>query len=187
MREEPARAKAAERHLAALDPCRSHRDTKDVGIVILDQPIILPEYGVLAPAGSLDVLATRRGLQEVTFTASGYGLTKSNPVRVTSFRERLMATGTLVNLRNALTDGFNLQTIGPGRGRGGTCSGDSGGPVFYGPSTSNTIVGVTSFGLNPYCKGVDFAFRTDTEAVIAWIVSIAQANNAGAVVIASGI
>jgi secreted trypsin-like serine protease len=162
-------------------------NTKDLGIVILDQPIILSEYGVLAPAGSLDVLATRRGLQQVTFTASGYGLTESNPVRVTSFRERLMATGSLVNLKSALTDGFNLQTIGAGNGRGGTCSGDSGGPIFYGPSTSNTIVGVTSFGLNPYCKGVDFAFRTDTEAVIAWILSVAQTNSAGTVVIPSEI
>ena len=38
----------------------------------------------------------------------------------------------LTNLRSALTDGFNLQTNGNGNGRGGTCSGDSGGPVFYG-------------------------------------------------------
>ncbi len=36
-------------------------NTKDVGLVILDQPIKLPEYGVLAAPGSLDALATRRG------------------------------------------------------------------------------------------------------------------------------
>jgi hypothetical protein len=159
-------------------------ESKDVGIVILDQPIQLSEYGVLAPAGALDVLATRRGRQEVSFTASGYGLTLTNPVSTTSFRERLMATGDLVNLRNLWTSGFNLQTIGAGNGRGGTCSGDSGGPVFYGPYSSNLIVGVTSFGLNSYCKGVDFAYRIDQPAVIDWILSIAKANNAGTVVIA---
>ena len=144
-------------------------DTRDVGLVILDQPIQLNEYGVLAEAGSLDRLATQRGRQELTFTASGYGLTKSSPVAVTSFRERLMAQATLTNLRSALTGGFNLQTNGNGSGRGGTCSGDSGGPVFYGGYSSNLIVAVTSFGLNPYCRGVDFAYRTDQTAVLEWI------------------
>ena len=150
-------------------------NTHDVGLVILDQPIFLSEYGQLAEVGSLDKLATRRGQQAVTFTASGYGLTTKNQPQNgkidESFRERLMATSTLVNLRSALTDGFNLQTNGNGAGKGGTCNGDSGGPVFYGGYISNTIVGVTSFGLNGLCRGTDFAFRTDTAAVQAWILS----------------
>lgn len=80
-----------------------------------------------------------------------------------------MAQSTLTNLRSALTGGYNLQTNGNGSGRGGTCSGDSGGPVFYGGYASNTIVAVSSFGLNPYCRGVDFAYRTDQTAVLDWI------------------
>jgi secreted trypsin-like serine protease len=126
---------------------------------------------VLAADGSIDELDTRRGHQELTFTSSGYGLTESNPVHVTSLRERLMAESRLTNLGNALTDGYNLQTNGNGSDRGGTCSGDSGGPVFYGDSTSNTIVAVTSFGLNAYCRGVDFSYRTDTQEVIDWILA----------------
>jgi len=145
-------------------------NTRDAGLVILDQPIALPEYGALAKPGSLDKLATRRGQQEVTFMISGYGLSKTNPVFVESYRERLMAKTKLVNLRSALTGGFNLQlSANPGGGRGGTCFGDSGGPVFYGGFQSNTIVGVTSFGLNQNCRGVDFAYRTDTAAVFEWI------------------
>jgi hypothetical protein len=144
-------------------------DTHDAGLVVLDQPISLPEYGTLATAGSLDRLATRRGKQELTATASGYGLTLSSPVGTTSFRERLMAQSTLTNLRSHNTDGFNLQTNGNGDGRGGTCSGDSGGPVFYGPYSSNVIVAVTSFGMNEWCRGTDFAYRTDQQAVIDWI------------------
>ena len=82
-----------------------------------------------------------------------------------------MARTTLVNLHNALTSGFNLQTTAnPGGDKGGTCFGDSGGPVFYGGFSSNTIVGVTSFGLSPTCSGVDFAYRTDRRAVINWIL-----------------
>ena len=148
-------------------------NTRDVGLVILDQPIELSEYGALAAPGSLDRLATRRGQQEVTFTISGYGLSRINPVVVESYRERLMAKTKLVNLRSALNGGFNLQlSANPGGGRGGTCFGDSGGPVFYGGFKSNTIVGVTSFGLNGNCRGVDFAYRTDTRAVFAWIRGI---------------
>jgi hypothetical protein len=154
-------------------------DTHDVGLVILDQPITLPEYGVLAADGSLDELDTRRGHQELTLTSSGYGLTESNPVHVTSFRERLMAESRLTNLRSHNTDGFNLQANGNGSDRGGTCSGDSGGPEFYGGFESNTIVAVTSFGMNAYCRGVDFSYRTDRQEVIDWIITTVENSSAG--------
>jgi len=149
-------------------------NTRDVGLVILDQPISLSEYGSLAGPGFLDRLATRRGTQQVTFTASGYGLSYAtiDPAKVESYRERLMAQSRLTNLRSALNAGFNLQTNGNGAGRGGTCFGDSGGPVFYGGYASNVIVAVTSFGLNGLCRGVDFSYRTDTAAVQAWIRSV---------------
>ena len=144
-------------------------DTRDLGLIILDQPVNLSEYGELTAVGSLDKLATRRGMQDVTFRVSGYGVTEKNPVKTVSFRERLQATSKLVNTRSALTDGFNLQTSGNrGGDRGGTCSGDSGGPVFY-PANTNVIVGVTSFGLNEWCRGTDFAYRIDTQAVHDWI------------------
>jgi hypothetical protein len=148
-------------------------NTHDVGLLILDQPITLPEYGQLAPIGTLDTLSSSRGTKETVFTVSGYGLTyKPNehaPLATISFRERLMAQSTLVNLNSALNDGFNLQTQGNGSGRGGTCNGDSGGPVFLGPYSSNLVVAVTSFGLNTLCRGTDFAYRVDTAAVQAWM------------------
>src|SRR5206468_13101073 len=108
----------------------------------------------------------------ITFTDSGYGLSYTNPATTTSFRERLMVTTKLDNLTSALNGGFNVQTSNsPGIG-GGTCFGDSGGPLFYGGATSNTIVGITSFGLSVnVCAGTDFAFRTDQEPVIAWILA----------------
>lgn len=143
------------------------RDTSDVGVVILDQAIALPEYGVLAAPNTLDELHEAR--QDVIFTVSGYGTTYESPVAFVSFRERLMATETLVNVKAGIGGGFNLQTSGNGAGKGGTCSGDSGGPVFLGDTTSNTIVGVTSYGLNEWCRGTDFAYRTDLPEVYAWI------------------
>jgi len=150
-------------------------NTNDVGLLILDQPIELSEYGELPSDGELDDLATARGTNDTIFTVSGYGLTLSqqphNGKPNTSFRSRLMAESTLVNLGSALTDGFNLQTQGNGDDRGGTCSGDSGGPVFLGDPNSNLIVGVTSFGLNTICRGTDFAYRVDRQEVLDWINS----------------
>lgn len=148
-------------------------NTGDAGLVILDQPINLSEYGELPSAGVLDGLSTGRGTKGTIFTVSGYGLTyrpeEHSVVPLISFRVRLMAKSTLVNLRSALNDGFNLQTQGNGDGRGGTCSGDSGGPVFLGDANSNLIVAVTSFGLNELCRGTDFAYRIDRAEVLDWI------------------
>lgn len=148
-------------------------NTRDVGLVILDTPVVLSEYGTLAPVGTLDKVKAK-GNAEVT--VSGYGITeaatkKSPPV---SFRERLMATSTLTNTQSSWNDGFNVQTQGNGNARGGTCSGDSGGPMFF-PSTTNEIVAVTSFGKNARCIGTDYSYRVDRQEVVDWIESKAGA------------
>ena len=159
-----------------FDDFAGYPNTSDAGLVILDQPIAVSEYGKLAPPGTLDGLDRARGTRGTIFTVSGYGLTYSvnsnSPLSNISFRSRLMAQSTLVNLNSGNNAGFNLQTQGNGNSRGGTCGGDSGGPVFLGGPNSNLIVGVTSFGLNDLCRGTDFAYRTDTEAVLAWIEDI---------------
>jgi Trypsin len=149
-------------------------NTHDVGLVILDQPADLG-YAQLPEENYLNQFATARGTQDVLFTVSGYGLSYKEQVQNgkpnLSFRERLMAEATLVNLNSALNAGFNLQTNGNGSGKGGTCNGDSGGPVFFGgiDSGSDVVVAVTSFGLNSLCRGTDFAYRIDQPDVLAWI------------------
>lgn len=150
-------------------------DTHDLGLVVLDEPVKLPAYASLASAGSLDGLATTRGLQATTFTASGYGLSYRSPVSLVDPRERLMATEQLINLGSQLTDGFNVETTAsPGDGRGGTCSGDSGGPLLY--DATDTIVAVDSFGLNANCRGTDFMYRADRQPVLDWILAHAPAS-----------
>lgn len=148
-------------------------NTHDVGLLILDQAIPLLEYGQLPAAGVLNDLGTARGKKDTIFTVSGYGLTYRTQVHSAvpniSFGERLMAQSTLVNLNSAINDGYNLQTQGNGDDRGGTCSGDSGGPVFLGGASSNQIVAVTSFGMNALCRGTDYGYRLDRAEVLAWI------------------
>ena len=149
-------------------------NTHDAGVVILDQPITLPKYGVLPTAGVLETVG--RGKKNTLFTVSGYGLTLRVNVHTklsnVSFRERLMAQSSLIDFdRSQYTDGYNLETQGNGNNRGGTCSGDSGGPVFLGGASSNVIVAVTSFGKNELCRGADFGYRLDRQEVLDWINS----------------
>ena len=80
-----------------------------------------------------------------------------------------MAESRWTNLRSAINDGFNIQTQGNDRNQGGTCNGNSGGPVFLGDPDSNLIVAVTSFGPNVLCRGTDFSYGVDQADVLAWL------------------
>jgi hypothetical protein len=160
-------------------------DIHDIGIVILDQAIALDEYATLASATTVDQLATARGTQDVTMRVSGYGLSLRHLVPVhgpgagtapsaytVSYRIRLQADMIFTNLRSANSGGFTLVAEGNGKDQGGTCNGDSGGPVFW-PADSNQVVAVSSWGwLNAGCRGIGFYYRTDRGEVLDWIHSV---------------
>ena len=144
-------------------------DTGDVGVVILDEDPanVYPGlgFGQVAGVGTLDSMAPS-AQRQVKFDVVGYGLQEVRPT-VMAERSRLRATTRLVNLRSALTDGYNIhQSAAPGTG-GGTCFGDSGGPVFL--QGTYTIVGVNSFVLNQNCAGAGFAYRVDVEGAHAFV------------------
>ncbi|HZG34230.1 MAG TPA: trypsin-like serine protease [Gaiellaceae bacterium] len=143
-------------------------DTKDVGVVVLDSPVVpVNGYGILPQPGAIDAyLAAAGKKQNARFTVSGYGLSDRDP-RIVSFRKRLMATSYLVNNTQPLTAYNLMTTANPAQGKGGTCNGDSGGPVFF--YGTNVIAAVTSFGMNGQCKGLDFSYRLDRPEVLAWI------------------
>jgi hypothetical protein len=153
----------------AYDDFATFPNTWDVALVILDEPQERERYAALLSAGALDELASGKAKPNVTFTVSGYGLQYINGAQVTSYRERMKATATLVNLKSDLTKGHNLAHSGdPGRGKGGTCFGDSGGPVFL--SGTWTIAGITSFGMSSMtCSGPGYAYRADQAEVIEWV------------------
>jgi V8-like Glu-specific endopeptidase len=143
-------------------------NNRDVGVVELDSPVTPTNgFGILPTVGQVDSYIAAAGKKaQARFTVSGYGLSDQDPVPV-SFRERLMANSYAVNNEAPIT-AFNLKTTAnPSKGKGGTCNGDSGGPVyFYG---TNVIAAVTSFGMNGQCKGLDFSYRLDRAEVLSWI------------------
>ncbi len=57
---------------------------RDVGVVVLEVPYTdtKGEFGALPTPNQLDVMKTRRGRQDTTFTAVGFGLQRINPVFV---------------------------------------------------------------------------------------------------------
>jgi hypothetical protein len=144
---------------------------RDAGIVILSKPVEASRYGELAPIGILDRLATKRGSRQ-KFTAVGYGLKGIKPV-FDDDKERMAATVGLISVRGVfgIPKGTSVKfTNNPGKHRrGGTCFGDSGGPVFEGGDASDTIVAVTSFGVNANCKGTGGGYRIDKKGVQDWI------------------
>ena len=151
-------------------------NTGDVGVVVLNKAVTTVDTSklpALASDGYLDQLATQRGLQNVTFTVVGYGLQSVKPVEI-GLRLRMKADVQLVNLKSDLTDGYNLQTTndpGLGTGPGGTCFGDSGGPIF---NADNQIVAVNSFVLNVNCSGSSFGYRLDRDQVRDWVYSFVK-------------
>lgn len=142
----------------------------DLGVVILEEDAPAGDADVeIAEVGALDALATRRGLQDQLFTPVGYGLQSVKPdLRDDLVRYR--ATVRLIDVRGTvgIPEGAAVMfTNNPGKPhRGGTCFGDSGGPVFAEAEheeDTHVIVAVTSFGLNANCAGTGGGYRVDQE------------------------
>ena len=139
----------------------------DLGVVVLDEPVYVDEYGELPELDQLDAMARRRGRQDVTFTAVGYGLQRINPVFIEAERVRMVANPHLIQINTpGFTGDFSL-LLSNNHSTGGTCFGDSGGPNFVGDS--NVIAGVTSFGLNGNCAGTGGVYRIDRADDLNWL------------------
>jgi hypothetical protein len=146
---------------------QSFPDTADIGVVVLASvpagivPARIPQEGFL------DQFATSRGQSDVYFSHVGYGTQSVRPFPSFDL-VRYFGVSSLVNLRNALTDGFNLQTTAnPGRGRSGICFGDSGGPAFF--EDTNVVAGIHSFVMSPNCIGSAVSYRVDSPTALAFL------------------
>jgi len=144
----------------------------DLGMVVLDDPVVMGTYGALPQEDQLDGLKTRRGHKDLTFTAVGYGLQKAFPDaaawKEVAQRIRMVAHPKLIQINTGFTGDGSL-LLSNNTNTGGTCFGDSGGPNFIG--TSNVVAGVTSFGLNSTCGGTGGVYRVDRADDLDWIAT----------------
>lgn len=143
----------------------------DLGVIVLDEPVYMSEYGELAEEGYLDSL-TRQQKSQQRFTPVGYGLERLLPIAAEGGSTRRKADAKLITLNSTgnLPDGtFAFFSNNDGAvHQGGTCPGDSGGPVFV--AGTRTIVAVNSFSISPACpSGVDGGYRIDQGDDLGWL------------------
>lgn len=142
----------------------------DLGLVVLDEPVIMETYGELPEANQLDQYSTQRGQNKVFFTAVGYGLQQSFPTAAEwkdqADRIRMVSYPKLNQINGGIVGDFSL-LLSNNAHTGGTCFGDSGGPNFL--NDTNVVAGVTSFGMNSTCAGTGGVYRIDRAEELAWI------------------
>jgi hypothetical protein len=146
----------------------------DLGVVVLDEPIVMDEYGALPALGAIDALKGKN--KKGALTAVGYGLQEINPVRSQADRVRLQATLDVLNTEGVfgVPKDTSVAVSGSGVGgdasdTGGTCFGDSGGPQFL--TGTNVVAAVTSFGLNGNCAGTGGGYRVDQPDDLDWLAT----------------
>lgn len=139
-------------------------DLHDVGVIVLDAPYLGATPASLPPLDYLETLSNGNGgLSQQVFMLVGYGVFfekpatgPQKPVAVRDLSRRFTeAVG-----QNATSQVLKLaENAKDSRAGGGTCFGDSGGPVFH----NGILVGDTSFGASQFCRSAGGYYRLDTE------------------------
>ena len=139
-------------------------DLHDVGVIVLDAPYLGATPAALPPLNYLETLSQGNGgLSHQVFTLVGYGVFfdkpadgPQKPVAVRDLTRRFTdAVG-----QNASSQVLKLaENANDSRAGGGSCFGDSGGPVFHG----GFLVADTSFGASQFCRSFGGYYRLDIE------------------------
>ena len=132
----------------------------DVGVVILEEPVILSEYPVIADEGFLSDLKASHEIKNDVFAAVGYGGVTGSPPPVITFD--LVRRYSKSPYRGLTRNNLHLHQNPKATGSGGTCFGDSGGPHFW--EDTLVIVSVTSWG-DAICRSSDMSQRLDIPSV----------------------
>ncbi len=141
----------------------------DVGVIVLEQPATGVEITEIAEEGTLDTVA-RRDLRSTNFRAVGYGTevrkATTGPQNPTPMSYPIVRR--YVDMPGQKLTPQILQTNGnenDNAGTGGTCFGDSGGPLLL----DGEIVGVTSYGYTSNCRYIDGYQRVEIGVVQDWL------------------
>jgi len=136
----------------------------DVGVVELDEAVTLESYAALAPWGTAETLVSgAANPNDALVESAGYGVQAIQPNPMVE-ESRYKSTSRIVEVKGNASRSGNLHTSNnPSEkgGRGGTCFGDSGGPVLV--NDTNEIIAVVSYGRSATCHGADYSWRVDTE------------------------
>jgi len=147
---------------------------RDVGIVVLDEPVDVGGFAALPTAGLVDSLKNKTAIDFVGYGVQyqaqipGNELPQPPPYyRWTGPRVRMYAPSAMVSGNFVHSAEYMKLALNPGGGSGGTCFGDSGGPDLLGGS--NVVLAVNSYVTNVNCSGVGYSARVDVPEVLDWI------------------
>jgi V8-like Glu-specific endopeptidase len=137
-------------------------DAYDVGVVILDTAVTSVGFGQLPAENAVSGLEKGTVLTAVGYGVQGFERGGGQPQAIFT-ATRYRADVTFRNVTNVVGDMFIKHSNNQ---KGGTCSGDSGGPIFAPDQV--TVLGVTAFG-NGMCTSQGYAQRIDRADVLEWI------------------
>ncbi|KAA1395639.1 S1 family peptidase [Aeromicrobium ginsengisoli] len=146
------------------------RNWNDVGVIVLDKPVDIAP-ATLAPQDYLDQF-TPKVLNKTAFDVVGYGTEvrqaesgpqKPEPMSYPMIRRQTSVIGQKLTPQILQVNG----NVNDPRAGGGTCFGDSGGPILH----DGVIVGVTSYGYTKNCRYLAGFQRVDIEGVQSWVSS----------------
>jgi len=145
------------------------RNWNDVGVIVLDKPVAGIAAAALPPRGYLGGYQQPK-LNKTLFTVVGYGTEvrkpdsgpqKPQPMSYPLVRRVTTSPGQKLTSQILQLNGVINDT----RGGGGTCFGDSGGPVFL----NGYLVADTSYGYTLNCRYLGGYQRLDIKVVQDWL------------------
>lgn len=149
---------------------------RDVGIVVLDEPVDVGGFAALPAPGLVDTLKNKTAIDFVGYGVQYQAQVPGNEVpqpppyyRWTGPRVRMYTLSALVSGKFVHSAEYMRLALNPGGGTGGTCFGDSGGPDLLGGT--DTVLAVNSYVTNINCSGVGYSARVDIPEVLEWINS----------------
>lgn len=143
----------------------------DVGVIVLSEPVTNITPATLAPVDYLDQFQQPR-LNKTIFELAGYGTEvrkpETGPQKPQPMHYPLIRRSTTSPGQKLTRQILQLQgNPNDNRGGGGTCFGDSGGPVFL----NGHLVAVTSYGYTANCRYINGYQRVDIAVVQDWLGS----------------
>lgn len=144
----------------------------DMGVIKLDRPVTTITPATVAPLNYLDGFAQPR-LNSTLFGVVGYGTEvrkpdsgpqKPQPMSYPLIRRATTSPGQKLTAQILQLNGNPNDT----KGGGGTCFGDSGGPVFL----NGKVVAVTSYGLTQNCRYIGGYQRVDISSAATFLASV---------------
>ena len=148
-------------------------DSGDIAVLILQRNVRGITPAKLPSCGLLDQMVAQNGLKSAVFTAAGYGVQNRLVGGGVPFFQDLNPIPRMFSFSsfNSLNGGYLRLSQNPSTGNGGTCFGDSGGPIFLTVNGQQVLVAITITG-DTVCRSTNVTYRLDTESAQAFLASV---------------